>query len=85
MDYVTEIVIALNDLTPALDTKQHCAAVFINIAKMIDSVDHSILLNRSDTRVSGHSLISFSNYLFNKVQCVNLDLHLSQLYVLGIP
>ena len=36
----------LNDVTIALDSKQCCAAIFIDLAKAFDTVDHSILVGR---------------------------------------
>lgn len=36
----------LNDITSALDAKQHRAAIFIDLTKVFVSVEHSILLNR---------------------------------------
>jgi hypothetical protein len=35
-----------NDVTVALDSKQCCAAIFIDLAKAVDTVDHSILVDR---------------------------------------
>ena len=37
----------LNDTTSALDAKQHCAAVFGDLAKAFDTVDHTILVSRA--------------------------------------
>lgn len=44
-------------ITNALDAKQHCAAIIIDLTKAFDFVDHFNLLNRFDCiGVSGHSL-----------------------------
>ena len=52
-------------VTIALDSKQHCAAIFIDLAKGFDTVDHSILVGRLRTiGVSEGSLAWFANYLF---------------------
>lgn len=70
----------LNDITSALDAKQHCAcaAIFINLAKAFDAVDHSILLDRlSSIRVSNDSLSWFSHYLSHRVQRVKFESFLS--------
>lgn len=68
----------LNDITSALDAKQHCAAIVINLAKAFDAVDHSILLHRlSSIRVSNNSLSWFSHYLSHRVQRVKFESFLS--------
>ena len=41
---VTATLLVLNDVTIALDSKQICAAVFIDLAKAFNIVDHSILV-----------------------------------------
>lgn len=54
----------LNDVTIALDSKQCCAAIFIDLAKAFDTVDHSILVGRlMSIGVSEGSLAWFANYL----------------------
>ena len=39
---VTATLKVLNDMTSALDAKQHCAAIFIDLAKAFDTVDHPL-------------------------------------------
>ena len=41
---VTATLMVLNDVTIALDSKQYCADIFINLAKAFDTVKHSILV-----------------------------------------
>jgi hypothetical protein len=41
---VTATLKVLNDVTIALDSTQCCAAIFIDLAKAFDMVDHSILV-----------------------------------------
>jgi hypothetical protein len=36
----------LNDVTITIDSKQHWAAIFIDLVKAFDMVDHSILVGR---------------------------------------
>jgi hypothetical protein len=43
---VTATLKVLNDVTIALDSKQCCAVIFIDLAKAFDTVDHSILVGR---------------------------------------
>ena len=43
---VTATLKVLNDVTISLDCKQCCTAIFINLAKAFDTVDHSILVGR---------------------------------------
>jgi hypothetical protein len=43
---VTATLKVLSDVTIALDSKQCCAAIFIDLAKAFDTVDHSILVGR---------------------------------------
>ena len=54
----------LNDVTIAFDSKQCCAAIFIELAKAFDTVDHSILVGRQrGIGVSERSSDWFANYL----------------------
>ena len=76
---ITATLKIINDVVSALGTKQYCAAIFIDLAKAFDTVDHSILLDRlGSIGVSGHSLAWFSNYLTNRAQQVKSEHHLSQ-------
>jgi hypothetical protein len=64
---VTATLKVLNDGTIALDSKQCCAAIFIDLAKAFDTVDHSILVVRlRSISVSEGSLAWFANYLSPK-------------------
>ncbi len=42
----TAVVKVMNDIYALLETQQMCAAIFIDLAKAFDTVDHSILLSR---------------------------------------
>ena len=62
----------LNDIIPATDKRQYCAAVFIDLAKSFDSVNHSILIGRLNSLgFSNDCLAWFTNYFSDIVQCVN--------------
>lgn len=43
---ITAAMLVTNDIINTLDKKQHCAALFVDLAKAFDSVDHEILLYR---------------------------------------
>jgi hypothetical protein len=61
---VIAILKVLKDVTIALDSKQYCAAVFIDLAKAFDTVDHSNLLGQlRSISVSDGSFAWFANYL----------------------
>ena len=69
----------LNYVTIAIDSKQCCAAIFINLAKAFDMVEHSILVGRlRSIVVSEGSLAWFANYLSQRVQCKKSEHLLSQ-------
>ena len=51
---VTATLKVLNDVTIALDSKQRCAAIFIDLAKAFDTVDHSILVYWSNGVSEGY-------------------------------
>jgi hypothetical protein len=54
--------------------KQYCAAVFIDLAKAFDSVNHHILIGRVDSLgFSNDCLAWFTNYFSDTVQCVKSE------------
>ena len=74
-----ETLKVLNDVIIALDTKQCCAAIFIDLAQDFDMVDYSILVPRlRSIAVSEGSLASFANYLSQRMQCIKSEHLLSQ-------
>ena len=76
---VNEILKVLNDVTIALDSKQRCAAIFIDLAKAFDTVNHSILVGRlKSIGVSERSLGWFANNLSQRVQCIKSEYLLPQ-------
>jgi hypothetical protein len=76
---VTATLKVLNDVSIALDSKQCCAAIFIDLAKAFDTVDHSILVGRPwSIDISEGSLAWFANYLSQRVQCIKSEHLLSQ-------
>ena len=68
---VTATLKVLNYVTIALDSKQCCDTIVIDLAKAFDKVDHSILVGRlRSIGVSEGALAWFANYLSQRVQCV---------------
>ena len=64
----------LNPIITAIDKRQFCAAVFIDLAKAFDSVNHCILIGRLNSRgFSNDCLPWFTNYFSDRVQCVKSE------------
>uniref|UniRef100_A0A8C7RRI2 Reverse transcriptase domain-containing protein n=1 Tax=Oncorhynchus mykiss TaxID=8022 RepID=A0A8C7RRI2_ONCMY len=64
----------LNDIITAIDKRHYCAAVFIDLAKAFDSVNHKILIGRLDSLgFSNDCLAWFTNYFSDRVQCVKSE------------
>ena len=61
----------LNDIITAIDKRQYCAAVFIDLAKAFDSVNHRILIGRLNSL--GFSNDWLTNYFSDRVQCVKSE------------
>lgn len=62
-----------NALYEALDSKRLCVALFLDLSKAFDTVDHSLL---SETLlkigISKQATAWFANYLADRVQCVRM-------------
>uniref|UniRef100_A0A8K9UGA9 Reverse transcriptase domain-containing protein n=1 Tax=Oncorhynchus mykiss TaxID=8022 RepID=A0A8K9UGA9_ONCMY len=64
----------LNDIITAIDKRQYCAAVFIDLAKAFDSVNHRILIGRLNSLVCSNDCLAwFTNYFADRVQCVKSE------------
>uniref|UniRef100_A0A4W5JED3 Reverse transcriptase domain-containing protein n=1 Tax=Hucho hucho TaxID=62062 RepID=A0A4W5JED3_9TELE len=64
----------LNNIITAIDKRHYCAAVFIDLAKAFDSVNHHILIGRLDSLgFSNDCLAWFTNYFSDRVQCVKSE------------
>uniref|UniRef100_A0A4W5JJP9 Reverse transcriptase domain-containing protein n=1 Tax=Hucho hucho TaxID=62062 RepID=A0A4W5JJP9_9TELE len=64
----------LNDIITAIDKRQYCAAVFIDLAKAFDSANHRILIGRLNSLgFSNDCLAWFTNYFADRVQCVKSE------------
>lgn len=64
----------LNDIIAAIDKKQYCAAVYIDLSKAFDSVNHCVLISRLNSLGFSHDCLAwFSNYLSDRVQRVKSE------------
>jgi hypothetical protein len=63
----------LNNIITAIDKRQYCATVFIDLAKVFDIVNHHILTGRlKSLGFSNDCLAWFTNYFSDRFQCVKL-------------
>uniref|UniRef100_A0A8K9XKC5 Reverse transcriptase domain-containing protein n=1 Tax=Oncorhynchus mykiss TaxID=8022 RepID=A0A8K9XKC5_ONCMY len=64
----------LNDIITAIDKRHYCAAIFIDLAKAFDSVNHIILNGRLNSLgFSNDCLAWFTNYFSDRVQYVKSE------------
>lgn len=85
---ITATTVVTNDLITALDRRQHCAALFVDLTKAFDLVDHALLLQRLKSIGLGNSALSwFKNYLSDRTQCVVVDNYTSSIVRVrkGVP
>ena len=58
----------LNNILTAIDKKQYCAAVFIDLAKAFDSVNYHILVDRLDSLGFPNDCLAWlTNYFSDRV------------------
>lgn len=43
---ITAATLVINDIVSALDRKEHCAALFVDLTKAFDTVDHTLLIHK---------------------------------------
>jgi hypothetical protein len=82
------MILLMNKITDTLEKREHGIAVFCDLRKAFDSVDHLILLNRlSKLGVGGVELLWFKNYLEKRHQFVQLKNAKSSLLSIkmGVP
>ena len=71
---VTATMKVLNEIITAIDEKEHCAALFLDLSKAFDKVDHSVLLQKLvNIGFSSKSVKWFENYLSDRTQRVQAD------------
>jgi len=82
------LTIFINNLTTSLNKKEHSIAIFCDLRKAFDTVNHKILLTKlANLGVRGVELLWFKNYLAGRKQFVNIgDSNSSLLDILiGVP
>ena len=60
-----------NDIIAGLDKKKHYAALFVNLSKAFDTVDHPLLLQAlAKIGLDQKASAFFKDYLHERLQCV---------------
>ena len=68
----------VNDSICSLDKKESCIALFIDLSKAFDTVDHTLLLHRLKSVGFGTNVWKwFQNYLTDRTQAIVVDGHQS--------
>ena len=78
----------LNNIVSALDEKKHCAALFVDLSKAFDIVDHHLLLQRlCDFGFDNSACSWFRDYLSDRQQSVKLGSYQTELLTVtnGVP
>ena len=78
----------IESIAHSIDTKQHCAGVFIGLKKAFDTVNHKLLVEKlSFYGVSGIANTWLENYLMNRKQYVVVDNQASSMQFIkcGVP
>ena len=78
----------INNISNSLDNKDYTIAIFLDLSKAFDTINHNILLDKlSYYGIRGLPLIWFTNYLSNRQQFVNFNGIHSQMSVItcGVP
>ena len=70
----------MNHVSTALNKKTHCIAIFCDLCKAFDTVDHEILFKKLERLgICGSTLNWFKSYLSERKQFVSIDSVLSDL------
>ena len=78
----------MNHVLNALNKKKHCIAIFCDLRKAFDTVDHEILFKKLERLgICGSTLKWFKSYLSERKQFVSIDGVLSDLLeiLIGVP
>lgn len=71
---ITAVTKVINDILVALDRKQFCASLFLDLSKAFDTVDHAVLKQRLLCLGLSDCVVSwFMNYLSDRTQCIKCD------------
>lgn len=69
----------INHIVGALDNREKCVAIFLDLAKAFDTVSLSRLCSKLERLgIRGKPLELFVSYLSNRTQCVKIGEHLSE-------
>jgi len=82
------LILFVNNLTSALNKKEHSIAIFCDLRKAFDTVNHQILLQKlANLGVRGVELLWFKNYLAGRKQFVSVGGSGSSLLdiLIGVP
>ena len=85
---ITATTLVTNDIVSALDKGNHCAALFVDLSKAFDTVDHPLLLNKlSGIGLDSGACAWFHDYLFLRRQCIKSSLGNSEFVTItkGVP
>ena len=68
---ISAVTLVTNDIISGLDKKKHCAALFIDLSKAFDTVDHPLLLQAlAKIGFDKKACAFFEDYLHERLQCV---------------
>ncbi len=71
---ITAATKVVDDIVSTIDCKESCAALFVDLSKAFDTVDHTILLKcLSKIGMSVNAIEWFKNYLSSRYQCVTCE------------
>ena len=71
---VHPLTLFVNQISNALNNKNHAIAIFCDIKKAFDTVNHSILLKKLfNMGIRGTELLWFQDYLCNRKQFVHIN------------
>ena len=85
---ITATTLVVNDIASAVDKKQCCAALFIDLSKAFDTVNHEILFGKLNSLgFDNVSLRWFKNYFTGRTQCIDVAGLTSEALVInsGVP